>query len=63
MSTKENKAIVRRFLEEVVNKGNQTVADELVASDFIDHNPLPGLSLPMWVSSNPSLSFALPSPT
>jgi steroid delta-isomerase-like uncharacterized protein len=44
MSTEENKAIVRRFLEEVVNKGNQTVADELVASDFIDHNPLPGLS-------------------
>jgi steroid delta-isomerase-like uncharacterized protein len=41
---KENKAVVRRFLEEVVNKGNQAVADELIAADFVDHNPLPGLT-------------------
>jgi len=43
MSLEANKAIARRFLEEVVNKGNQTVADELIAADFVDHNPLPGL--------------------
>lgn len=43
MSLEANKAIARRFLEEVVNKGNQAVADELVAVDFVDHNPLPGL--------------------
>lgn len=42
MSVVENKAIARRFLEEVINKGNQAVADELVASNFVDHNPLPG---------------------
>ena len=40
----ENKAVVRRFLEEVVNKGDQAVADELVAAEFVDHNPLPGLT-------------------
>ena len=44
MSLTENKSIATRFLEEVINKGNQSLADELVASDFIDHNPLPGLS-------------------
>ena len=39
----QNKAIARRFLEEVVNKGNLAVADRLVVPDFVDHNPLPGL--------------------
>ncbi len=31
MSTEQNKALVRRFYEEVWNKGNYHVADELVA--------------------------------
>ncbi|HET6444355.1 MAG TPA: ester cyclase [candidate division Zixibacteria bacterium] len=35
----ENKAIVRRFYEEFANQGIQSVAEELVASDFVDHNP------------------------
>jgi steroid delta-isomerase-like uncharacterized protein len=38
MSIEENKAIVRRLYEEVHNKGNFVVADELVATNFIDHN-------------------------
>jgi steroid delta-isomerase-like uncharacterized protein len=42
-AAEQNKVICRRFLEEVVNKGNQAVADELIGTDFIDHNPLPGL--------------------
>ena len=43
MSTEENKALVRRFYEEI-DKGNLTAMDELVAEDYIDHNPpLPGL--------------------
>ena len=37
--SEENKAIVRRFYEEVANQGNLSVMDELVATDFIDHNP------------------------
>ena len=39
----QNKAIVRRLLEEVINKGNHELAESLIANDFVDHNPLPGL--------------------
>jgi steroid delta-isomerase-like uncharacterized protein len=42
MSLAENKAVVRRLLEEVINEGHQVVADELVTSNFVDHNPMPG---------------------
>ena len=34
MSTHENKAIIRRWIEEAWNKGNVEVADELYAADF-----------------------------
>jgi steroid delta-isomerase-like uncharacterized protein len=34
MSTEPNKAIVRRFFEEVYNQGNLALADELFAADF-----------------------------
>ncbi len=41
-STEEkNKALVRRFLEELV-KGNFDVIDDLAAPDFVDRNPTPG---------------------
>jgi len=46
MSTEENnKALVRRFYEEI-DKGNIDALDELMAEDYIDHNPpgLPGLA-------------------
>jgi steroid delta-isomerase-like uncharacterized protein len=39
MSTEENKALARRVLEEMFNKGNLDVADELLASDYVDHDP------------------------
>ena len=42
--SEENKAIARRFYEEFGNKGNLSVADELVATGFVDHNP-PGPDL------------------
>ena len=40
-----NKALVRRFYEEI-DKGNIGVLDELVAEDYLDHNPppFPGLA-------------------
>jgi len=38
---KENKAIVRRFEEEIA-KGNLDVIDELLSPDFVDRNLLPG---------------------
>ncbi|QBD83801.1 ester cyclase [Ktedonosporobacter rubrisoli] len=36
MSAEENKALIRRFFEEI-DKGNIEVLDELVAENFIDH--------------------------
>jgi len=39
MSVEENKAMSRRFWEEI-NKGNQAVLDELFAADFVLHIPL-----------------------
>src|SRR5918995_2153933 len=38
----ENKAIVRRFLEETMAKGTLDVIDELVAPDFVDRSLMPG---------------------
>jgi predicted ester cyclase len=41
MSTEDNKALVRRFLEEVWNKGNVAVVDELMAPNHVDHFDFP----------------------
>ena len=41
MSAEENKALVRRFLEELV-KGNLDVVDELLSPDFVDRSLMPG---------------------
>ena len=45
MSTESNKALVRRFYQEI-DKGNLDAMDELVAEDYLDHSPppFPGLS-------------------
>ena len=45
MTPEENKALVRRFYEEI-DKGNIEAMDEFVAEDYLDHNPppFPGLS-------------------
>lgn len=40
MSTEQNKALVRR-LEEVFNRGNISLVDELFAPDFVEHEELP----------------------
>ena len=37
MSAEENKAVMRRLIEEVFNKGNMAVADECTAADFVHH--------------------------
>lgn len=40
--SEESKAVVQRLGEEAFNGGNLEVADELVASDVVDHDPAPG---------------------
>ena len=43
MSIEENKAIVLRWFAEL-DRGNLAVVDELIADDYVDHNPaLPNL--------------------
>ena len=39
MTTESNKAILRRFDEEVWNGGNIDVMDELFAADYVNHDP------------------------
>lgn len=39
----ENKAIVRRLVDEAQTQGRLEVVDELLSDDFIDHTPLEGL--------------------
>ncbi len=39
MSVEENKAVARRWYEEVVAQGNLALIDELFAPDFMSHNP------------------------
>jgi hypothetical protein len=39
MSAEENKALARRFIEEVINEGNMATVDELVDPDWVDHDP------------------------
>ena len=41
MSEETNKALLRRFVEELMNQGNMAVAPELVAPDFIELDPFP----------------------
>jgi predicted ester cyclase len=43
MSAEENKAIVRRFIEEFYNRGNLDIADELVAPNFVVHDAVTGV--------------------
>lgn len=43
MLAEKNKALTRRFYEEIFSKGNLTIADELIDTNCIDHNPfIPG---------------------
>lgn len=39
MSTEDNKALVRRGIEQCLNNGNMSVADEIFSSDFVFHTP------------------------
>ena len=40
--TEQNKAVVRRLTEEVYNRGNVDVLDELLSPNTVDHDPTTG---------------------
>jgi steroid delta-isomerase-like uncharacterized protein len=42
MSTETNKAVVRRYYEEVHNQGKRDVLKEIAVADYVEHNPFPG---------------------
>lgn len=39
MTTEENKAIARRWSEDLWGRGNLAVADEIIASEYVRHDP------------------------
>ena len=47
MSTDDNKALMRRFLEEVFNKKNLAAIDEFIAPNHVDH------TLPAFLPTTP----------
>lgn len=42
MAELENKIFMQRFVEELMNKHNLDVLDEMVAEDFLELDPFPG---------------------
>ena len=40
--TENNKAVIRKFVEEVINQNRMDRADDLVGEDFVELDPLPG---------------------
>jgi len=41
MSIEQNKALVRQLIEEILNRGNISLVDELFAPDFVEREELP----------------------
>jgi steroid delta-isomerase-like uncharacterized protein len=42
MSTEGNKAVIRRYYDEVLNEGNLDILTDLAVMDYDEHDPLPG---------------------
>ena len=40
MSAEQNKAVIRRRVEEVFNKGNLAVADNIISPEYVYHGPM-----------------------
>src|SRR5262249_47337156 len=58
MSAEENKAIVRRYLEEGFHRRNPAAVDELVAPDFVHHDPVNPLHGPAGLKEYQAVLFA-----
>jgi steroid delta-isomerase-like uncharacterized protein len=39
----DNKALLGKFYTEAVNQGNLDMIDEMLAEDFVEHEPIPGM--------------------
>jgi predicted SnoaL-like aldol condensation-catalyzing enzyme len=62
MSTEQNKAVVRRFIEEILTNQNAALVDELFAPDYVNHLAPGGREgfkqfFPMLRSAFPDLKF------
>jgi steroid delta-isomerase-like uncharacterized protein len=44
MSADDNKGLVRRFYDDVVNAGRLELIDEFLAPGFVDHDAFPGVT-------------------
>ena len=42
MASNDNKAIVSRYYDEVLNQRRLDVLDEIAAEDYVEHDPFPG---------------------
>src|ERR1700682_1104769 len=42
MASSDNKAVVSRYYDEVLNRRKVEVLDEIAAEDYIEHDPFPG---------------------
>jgi predicted ester cyclase len=58
MSVEKNKALARRYQEEVWGKGNLDLIDELLAADFVDHS-LPAGMDPSFAGAKRAVQGAL----
>lgn len=67
-SFEQNKVVARRFGEEVWGRGDLQAAEELLAEDFIEHNPVPGQGpgreghkqvLKVWRAAFPDLTITV----
>jgi predicted ester cyclase len=58
MSTEANKASVRRYLDEVFHGRDPAVVDELVAPNFIHHDPVNPLHGPAGLKQYQAVLFA-----
>ena len=69
MSVEDNKALTRRFFEEVIRGRNFDLLDELVSEDFVEHEAFPGLpttgpeapraALGLFVAALPDLDMSI----